>query len=278
MRFLLCVAADFRSGFLDVRRRLGLLALVSAGMAGFTWLLAKAKPNLQIDMTFGDMVVSVLGGIMKYEPDKGDVFRFPAAWSLLLMAMAYVPLSYPYRDLMGFGKSVLVASGSRISWWLSKCLWVVAATLTSFAVFLALSAGAALLVGGGLSPTISSGLPTLAGFMAMTSPISCDLPAFLAVALVVICSLCLLQTALSLAVRPVLSFAFTAALLLASAYVYSPLLLGNYLMVARTAGVAEEAMDPTTGLALAVVVGMASVIGGGAYFSRMDCAGKEFEA
>ena len=215
---------------------------------------------------------------MKYEPDKGDVFRFPAAWSLLLMAVAYVPLSYPYRDLMGFGKSVLVASGSRISWWLSKCLWVIAATLASFTVFLALSAGAALLAGGGLSPTISSGLPTLAGFMAMTSPISCDLPAFLAVAVVVVCSLCLLQTALSLVVRPVLSFAFTAALLLASAYVYSPLLLGNYLMVARTAGVAEEAMDPTTGLVLAVVVGVASVVGGGAYFSRMDCVGKEFEA
>lgn len=278
MRFLLCVAADFRSGFLDVRRRLGLLALVSAGMAGFTWLLAKAKPYLQIDMTFGDMVVSVLGGIMKYEPDKGDVFRFPAAWSLLLMAVAYVPLSYPYRDLMGFGKSVLVASGSRVSWWLSKCLWVVAATLVSFTVFLALSAGAALLAGGGLSPTISSGLPTLAGFMAMTSPISCDLLAFLAVAFVVVCSLCLLQTALSLVVRPVLSFAFTAALLLASAYVYSPLLLGNYLMVARAAGVAEEAMDPMTGLVLAAAVGTASVIGGSAYFSRMDCVGKEFEA
>lgn len=278
MRFLLCVSADFRSGFPDARRRLALLALISAGMAGLTWLLAKAMPYLQIDMTFGDMVVSVLGGIMKYEPDKGDVFRFPAAWSLLLMAVAYVPLSYPYRDLMGFGKNVLVASGSRISWWLSKCLWVVAATLASFTMFLVLSAGAALMVGGNLSLAISTGLPTLAGFMAMTSPISCDLPAFLAVAAVVICSLCLLQMALSLVVRPVLSFALTAGLLLTSAYVYSPLLLGNYLMVARTTGVAQEAMDPATGFALAVVVGVASVVCGGAYFSRMDCMGKEFEA
>lgn len=279
MRFLLCARADFRSGFADIRSRLVLLAAVCIGIIGFTRLLSMARPNLQVDMTLGDTVGSTLGGIVKYEPDKGDIFRFPAAWSLFVMAVAYVPLSYPYRDLMGFGRSVLVSTGSRLSWWLSKCLWVVAASLAGFAVFLAVGACASLLLGGGVSLTLSPGLPALAHFMREASQSDpCDLTAFLAVTPFVICSLCLLQMALSLAVRPVLSFAFTAALLLVSAYTYSPLLLGNYLMVARTAGVAQDAMVPLHGLALAAIVGLASIIAGGAYFSRMDCIDKEYEA
>ena len=85
-----------------------------------------------------------------------------------------------------------------------------------------------------------------------------------------------LGLALALAIRPVLSFGATAAMLLVSAYYFSPLLPGNYLMVARVDTVIANGLHPTSGLFVAALITGASIVLGGIHFSHMDCLDKEY--
>lgn len=278
MRLWCCLRADLRAGISEVRGKLLLVSIVTAGVIAFTVLVGKAVGYEGIRWNLAGTLGSCFGGINEFRPDMGDRFRFPAAWMVTLTSIAYVPLSYPYRDLMGFGRSVLISSGSRGSWWLSKCLWTVVVTLLSCCLVLVICVAGALLSGDGLGLDMTGQTPLAIGFMPTALEGSYDLSRYFLSVPFLLCALCLMQMSLSLALKPVLSLAFTAALLLGSAFVMHPLLPGNYLMAARTAVVAEGGMSPVVGIVLAAVIGAASVLLGYQYFSRMDCMDKEFEA
>ena len=264
-----------RAGFAESRKKLLAVALVAAGVIGFSWLVAKALGYGALSFSFGDSLAACAGGISIFDPERDLRFRFPAAWILMLLTIAYVTLSYPYRDLMGFGRSVLVASGQRRSWWLSKCAWVVAASLASCAVVAMVALAAPAVMGGAMSMRMGPEVPHALLFESAPDA-SLELLPFVLSCCCMMVALCLMQLALSLVVRPVLGFCATASLLLGSAYAFLPALPGNYLMVARTSAVIAEGTDPLVGVGLAVVVAVASVVLGGIYFSRMDCLDREY--
>ena len=75
--------------------------------------------------TTGDIVLCLFGGIPVYDPSSGREFEFPMVWISVFVAAAYVTLDYPLYDLKGVGATSIVISGSRWSWWLSKCCWII---------------------------------------------------------------------------------------------------------------------------------------------------------
>jgi hypothetical protein len=85
----------------------------------------------------------------------------------------------------------------------------------------------------------------------------------------------LFQMTVSTATAPACGFVVVVGLLLISALCDSPLLLGNYLMVARSVMAGSDGMVWTDGLALSLVVAAVSFGIGRAVYVRRDVRGRE---
>lgn len=74
--------------------------------------------------TYMDYVFYLLGGMKEYTPYVGTSFVIPIKWIFLCFYLLYCTLGYPYKDLLkSIGGMILLQSGNRRAWWLSKCLW-----------------------------------------------------------------------------------------------------------------------------------------------------------
>lgn len=276
-RFLACLRMDLQEGIRETWKRYVMLGAVCAAVLAFSDLLTLAYGDAPT-YSWGENMAACLVGISPYNPEQDSIFTFPVAWMFVLMVLLFVTLSYPYRDLLGYGRSVLVLSGSRVAWWASKCLWVVISTFAAYLVVAASCVLGTLAVGGGFDLQASE---TAFMYVLKTAPdvgLPANLAGFLAVAPLMLCGLGLLQLALSLVLGPVLSFGVMAAILLASAYLYVPFLPGEYLMAARTASVLYGGFEPSAGALYALALALASAVLGGIYFWRMDCLQREATA
>lgn len=276
MKFLRLFAMDVREGF----AALGRWYLVAAAF----FALSIASLHLQaaffrfdaLRFTFGDYLVGFVAGMKPFDPNLGERFQFPLAWAVLFLLVAYLTLWYPYHDLMGSGKQVVVVGGSRWAWWLAKCAWVAVAVGAFFLIGMAIAAIWTLVSGGALSMRISEELPQVLQFPIMQGrhPSYDALPCLLLVPAATI-SLCLVQLFLSLVARPPLGYVATLSILFLSAFYFSPWLIGNYLMTARSASMMAGGVQTGEGVVLAAAMAAVVVVGGGFVFSHKDILNKE---
>ncbi len=60
----------------------------------------------------------------KHIPDKMyELYIIPVLWLLPQVLVAYIIGYYAMTDLDQYGSQILIRSGSRIKWWVSKCIW-----------------------------------------------------------------------------------------------------------------------------------------------------------
>ena len=78
----------------------------------------------------------------------------------------------------------------------------------------------------------------------------------------VLAALELIQMLLSLYIKPVFSFLAILAVLTASAYCASPLLIGNYAMLLRSDAIVSGGVSAPVGLALCLAAALAAVAAG----------------
>ena len=88
-------------------------------------------------------------------------------------------------------------------------------------------------------------------------------------------ALLILQLTVSLLFNPAAGFLTTTALLLASAYYTSPLLLGNYLMTARLNIALTNGLLPADGVVLSLSLILICILLGGFIFTRRDIMGRK---
>lgn len=271
---------DVREGLRATAVSLAALALVAAAVVGAFWLKAASYGTDWMSFTLGDNLVGVLAGMKLLDLSAlNSRFVLPVSWVLVVLLIAAVPLGYPYRNIMGFGRSVLVAGGSRLSWWLSKCVWVVLCVCFAYAVVVVVAAAMTMCAGGELTFDADAfALGVLDIDVRELRELPRSVLPFLAVVPVAASSLCVLQLALSLAIRPVMSFAATIALVVASIFFPLPVLAGNYLMAARAACLFSNGSDVGLGVALCLAVAACAIVVGGIAFCRMDIIDKEFNA
>lgn len=237
--------------------------------------LSRAQQQLGLPTappTLGDCLVNLVAGIPRYVFDAGYPFPFPASWLLVFLLVAYLTLAYPYRDLMGSGRQLVLASGSRLSWWASKCVW---AALSVLAFFLALGVGAVLwtvIAGGDLGLQVSAAAPTALSFGIDRSVLHPWQVGgwFFAAAVLVTIALCLVQMLVSLVIKPLLSFVVTVAILFFSAFFQTDALVGSYLMAARSSYFVNGGMQAPIGVAIALGIIVVAAVIGGLYFKNMD--------
>ncbi len=234
------------------------------------------------NMTFMDCCFCFWRGMGEYTPSKTNIFEFPAMWALFHFLILYFVLYYPYKDLMGQGRQVLVLSRSRRSWWYSKCITTVIWVLAYFVLAWLEIAVFCLCMGIKLSLSLTSsavsafvsasgdGAFITSFYLEHTMVITVFILPFL-----VTVGLALLQQLLSLIIRPLYSYIVTVAILLASAYYMNPFMIGNYAMTERSDLVLSNGVNEYLGLLLCAVLILASVIAGDIIFKRYDILNKE---
>lgn len=247
-------------------------ALFCAGAVGDAAASGISAPSL----TFADAV----GEAFNFSPPR-DFYqilggrplsiRFP--WFFTFALLFASTLDYPRLDALGAGYREIVDSGSRWLWWLSKCLWVITATVMFFAFFFAgialasrgfgmdlsleySEAGASLL---DTNMTLYGTAMTAAPHMALTVPV-CS-------------SLVLVQLAISMVLERIPGFALCMAVMFLSTLFDHPALPGNYLVSGRSIGIAMGGVQLNCGLALSLGIAWAAIALGGIAFSRMTIFG-----
>ena len=84
--------------------------------------------------TYGDYLLYIFGGMREYIPAPGKPFQIPYIWLINHIGILYFTLHYMHDDLEGFGQQMILRSGSRTGWWLSKCVWNTAAVVLLYSI------------------------------------------------------------------------------------------------------------------------------------------------
>lgn len=284
MKLLRCLLIDLEEGLLPLwplfLGAFGLQLLFGVVLqADAAGLQAESDGPYATPFSLCDHLAYALAGVREYPPEEVQRIAFPTGWLFMLLLAAYACLAYPYRDLTGFGKAVIVAGASRWTWWLAKCLWAIACV----AMFWTASVAGAAATTFACSGSLEAGLQECAVVLMRCDTTrlvdaSWDMIPFLAGALAMSTSLCLVQLSLSLALRPTLAFMSTIAVLTASVFVSCPFLPAEYLMADRTSCLIANGAYPEAGMICALGLALAAVIGGGFLFSRKDILNKEVSA
>ena len=229
----------------------------------------------ELDFSFVDLILSVLGGMKEFHYQDGEAFFFPALWIFFFLLMLFFTLSYPTQNLDGIGKSMLILSQKRVTWWLSKCVWCCCFVLAYFTLFYLAAFLMGAFLGGKLTLDPSEYAPyVLDAGMYIKNPPWNVLPGLLLVPCIA-CGIALLQMSLTLCVRPIYAYVLSCVLLISSAYFASPLLAGNYAMIFRTDIFIDGGISSQLGFLCAGLLISFSLIAGAFRMERMDILSKE---
>ncbi len=275
MRFIKDLVFDIRQGIL----RSGTLLLVPTVIAAVTFFdfYAKARRYLEQGMIqstvdYGDYWFYLYGGMCEYIPSPDNPFQFPAVWILVFLVLPFVLLNYPFRDMYGVGQQILVRSGQRSLWWLSKCCWNFCGTVLYHLIIQAAGLVLSLVFKVEISNRIHMDFINLVfniRYQEVWHPSSLPLAALL-LPMLVSAAINMLQMTLSLFIRPMFGFFAVAVLLLASAYLLSPLLIGNYAMAFRYDWMLKAGVSMGAGMRIAAILLFLAVLSGLVRFRLYD--------
>lgn len=233
------------------------------------------------DVTITEIVMFIFNGMHEFVPDGYTSFTFPIMWMVIFVLLLFFTLYYPYNDIMGYGKNVLIASTSRTAWWLSKCVTTLCICIVYF-----FTAALSILIFAfvfGLkfelivrpevfSTLLRYGIPD--GFNLSPEPLYIILTVFVLPFIFAI-AMCLFQMLLTLIIRPFASIIVVTAVFMVSAYYVSPFMIGNYAMTQRSICFVSNGVDPVVGVVIMALITVFSIVVSTVLFNRYEILEKE---
>lgn len=191
--------------------------------------------------------------------------------------MQFTSLYYPFAELNGIGKQLMVLSGSRGNWWLSKCVWTIINTITNYLIVFAASTIAGLCFGAKPSMQANWYVSRELYMKAddLTSSTTWNIWSVFLMTGFTMIVLALVQLILSLILKPVQSYFVLAGYLFAGAYIQSPVFFGNYAMGARNALLVSTGLAMPFGILLGIWLAVLSIGIGYFVFQYRDILGSD---
>lgn len=274
--FTTCALHDVRTGLQESVARLVAIALAATLLCGYLLLLVGPQGHAGKPLTWGDFIYVQLGGGAEAPLFEAKDWVLPIMWLFVCALCFYATLAYPLQDLGNMGKQMIVASGSRWAWWLSKCVYVVIVTCLAYGILLTVALVFSLCCGGGFSLEVSRAVAKALNIVpGMLRENTVSLVCPVALMPLAWAALALLQLAVSFAAGQVVGFGCIAVVLVASAYRIDGALMGSCLMVSRSMLIATSGVWPDVCVFVSLFVAFASIVVGGLAFSRIDILGGE---
>lgn len=196
----------------------------------------------------------------------------PMDWLLAVGFCLFLNLHYFLYDLTLNGQQLMIRSGSRVRWFLSKCVWNLASCFLYFCILGVSGVIITCLVGGPLSlradPYMIAGFldlfsqPKLSVFQSIAAGF---LLPFLSVA-----ALSILEMTLSMIIKPILALILCTGLLVLSVLNNSGWILGTGAMTVRNQWVSQEGVSAAAVAAATVGTILMCISLGAVFFHRMD--------
>lgn len=276
--FYKCLKYDLKCGLLKEYKKY-LIAIGLFIIIGFDFFIKMSD----IEITILDYFLYLFLGMEEYVANPGNKFRFPALWVAVILYISYITLYYPYKDLNGYGKNILLNTQNKKTWYLSKCMWATSSTILYFLIGFVILSLFAIFSGAKISADVSSKVVIkLIPFITTEQNLFYNDAMYYKVTFlhfilpVIICVMNnLLQLFLSLFIKPFYSFIFTISYTIASAYYLKNFMLGNYAMIARSNIFIDNGVNFTDGLFISLLVILVVIILGTGLFSKQDILNKE---
>lgn len=251
---------DFTGGILSQWKKFLFAALTFAFASGVFYTLAQASAqegNIHSTPTLLDALIYIFRGMEVYVPAPDKPFEVPAIWMLMNLFLAFIIVSYPSKDLNGYGQHMLLHARSRLQWWAGKCIWNVCCVIVFYLIGFAVILLFTVFAGGKVSFQASGEIcQQISQFHADNVAGSYLMRTVLVLPILTSLALSLLQMALEFLFRPILSYAIILTVLVASAYYCTPFLLGNESMLLRS----KAAMPDGIPFSLSVVIDGAVIL------------------
>ncbi|MCD8300799.1 MAG: hypothetical protein LUC41_06475 [Clostridiales bacterium] len=256
---------DIKHGIL--RNWLFLLAPICA-----LFLFRECRYALFLTGTKGTWAVYIM--YLLRGPAMGD-FYFSFLWLLVLLIPLFITIQYPFKDMERYGMHLLLRSGRRRNWWLSKCGWNFLCTL----VYLLLLYGTMAICCAVHGIPVTLGTPRAAVTGLFGDLISVSDPVLgtgktifvvLILPLLALADLSMVEMFLSLILRPIYGFLLTVLLIAMTAYFSTPFLFLNFADLTRSGALLKNGLDIYVGLAVCLIVLVGLAAAGAAIFRRRD--------
>lgn len=278
--FMLQIKYDIREGIIQQWKKYAVLCVIY--IACIVQFIMLCGANRHIDTyTCGDMVMWMFDGVKKFDAGAKNNVDISSVYILPNVFIAYIVGNYVIKDLYGYGKDILIRTGNRIKWWLSKCIWCVLTSCMCYAVLYAVIVMAGICTGSfSFVPTkevcysllhmdkqLIIDNPNLTGLMA----------SMMVMSLVMTITFGIIQIAVGLIVSPTIAYIIVVSFLVVGAFSDNPLVISIYCMALRSGMYSPGGYNMWLGLLIMAVIIMCCIIAGTLYARRMDIISKKQE-
>lgn len=231
--------------------------------------------------TYLDYLLFCLRGVksVSFVLEGNENIRLPILWLMVMGGCLFLNLDYLLGDLTLSGQQVIVRSGNRRSWYLSKCLWNLCATALYLTIGYVTVLLFTLLVGDKATWESTAELAPFVFREVVFAPLGLTAGQgallTLLLPLITLAALSMLEMTLCLLVRPVISFLICMLLLVVAVFWDSPLALGIGAMTYRSEWIMPGGIHAGPAALVALVVIAACIIVGCRCFQYTDLIGLE---
>ncbi len=263
----MCCKYDFRVGILRDFYKYAVIA----GVTLFACVDFHLKTSTAGEtVVLSDYIFHLFRGMKPYIQGESE-FEIPILWFTVNLYLAYLIGKYPREDLSRSGIYVLLKSKSRAKWWLSKCVWCVASVIiyyaviyfviAAFCVWMKMDLALQVRASGNSVFFLYSGREDISFCVLFLLPVLCS------------AAVSLLQLTVTFLTDVVYAFLAVAVLLLASAYLYTPVLVGNLSMLERCEYFQADGFRLKAAYLICAALAAISVLAGGKFFESCDILG-----
>jgi hypothetical protein len=225
------------------------------------------------ERSFADFWIFIYGGMKEYIPSPENRFTIPALWIIFFSTIFFGALNYPYNDLFGYGKQILLRTKGRVLWWLSKCGWNIIYTLIFHGIVLLVICIFTALSGSNFNLDLNTDILTIQFQLQQKEMVSSEikLPMLIFISpIIVSIAINLFQMTVSLFIKPIFGFLCTSVILVSSSFMMSNFMLGNFGMALRSNLIAVRGLDFEKGIEISLILAGLSIIVGTLKFWKYD--------
>lgn len=195
--------------------------------------------------TWMDYWMYFIQGGKQYKFSIFNFFEMPVRWICFYVLFLVCLNNYPLNDLKKMGTQIIIRSGSRLQWWISKFLWLVTYAVVYMGICMVVVVLYALANGVSLDLHLTM---SVAKVFTKQSFLRCSTLRLLCIAVVqpglLLILLGIFQMALSMKISEISAFIVMFAALVISSYKRNILLFGNWGMPYRMFPAAQHGLDP----------------------------------
>jgi len=272
--FFLQIKHDFYKGTIEGWKRYAIALCIFIFLC-FVFQIRAEKiiqfNKISKEISFSDFILFMFRGMNVFDGNAVELQDKLPQWFLVNIYLSIIIGYFPLKDLSESGIQVLIRTKSRVSWWLSKCLWVIYNVLIYYTIFIIVITVFSLFHGG-LSLELSKELNLILSNLDISKfNFKGILVVGIILPLITSITFSLIQLLISLFTNSIISNMFIITVLTLTPFYCNSFFIGNYLMILRSnLNIGDSGVSIVYGIVICVVLSIATIFIGSNKIKRYD--------